>query len=714
MSRLLIRGAALPAVLALGLACDAAAQAPAPDAAAPRGFDARDLVELERASAPTLSPDGRRLVFAVREASLAENRARTGLWVEDLLARDAAPPVRLTPEGLNMNSPAFSADGRTVYYLAAADGVQQLFAIPATGGEPRQLTRLPLDVGTYRLSPDGDRVAISLEVFPDCDTLACTRERLDAPRAASGVTYDTLFARHWDSWADGRRNQLFVAELGRDGVTGEPVRVSDGLLGDVPGKPFGGVEDYAWSPDGERLVFALRLGGNGLAEESAGAPCNTEACSTNFDLYEVRADGRGEPRNLTAANRALDAGPVFSADGRTLFYRAMRRPGFEADRLAIMAMDVASGATREVAPGWDRSADGITLSADGRAIYTLTDDVGVHALYRIDVATGEATNLSGRDSSIAGFALAGDTLALLRHSITAPADVFVARADGSAERRITTLNADRLAGVAMGGYEQFSFPGWNGETVHGYVVKPWDYVEGRTYPVAFLIHGGPQGSFGNTFHYRWNPQTYAGQGFAVVMIDFHGSTGYGQAFTDSISGDWGGKPLEDLQKGWAAAQQRYAFLDGQRACALGGSYGGYMVNWIAGQWPDGFRCLVNHAGVFDTRMMGTNTEELWFSEWENGGTPWANPEAYERHNPARFVSEWRAPMLVIHGQLDYRVLVEQGLASYSAAQRRGIPSRLLYFPDENHWILKPANSVQWHDEVNAWLRQHTAERAAGE
>jgi dipeptidyl aminopeptidase/acylaminoacyl peptidase len=244
--------------------------------------------------------------------------------------------------------------------------------------------------------------------------------------------------------------------------------------------------------------------------------------------------------------------------------------------------------------------------------------------------------------------------------------------------------------------------------VHGYVIQPWNLQPGQKAPVAFLIHGGPQGSFHNQWHYRWNAQTYAGMGFAVVMIDFHGSTGYGQAFTDSISQDWGGKPLEDLQKGWAAALAKYDFLDGERACALGGSYGGYMVNWIAGVWNEPWKCLVSHAGVFDLRSMAYATEELWFTEWENGGVPWENPAKLEKHNPVNHVQHWRVPMLVIHGQKDYRVLVEQGIATFTALQRRGIPSEMLYFPDENHWILRPHNSVQWHEAVNRWLRTHAA------
>ena len=669
-------------------------------ATAARGLDARDLVTFERVSSPTLSPDGRFLVVSVREVDYEANKASAGLWIENLRARDAAPPVRFTPEGMNVNSPAFSPDGAEVWFLSAKSGSSQVWKQAVAGGEPVQVTDYPLDVGTFRLSPDGKQLAVSFEVFTDCADLACTKQRLEerAASKATGQLYDKLFVRHWDTWKDGRRNQLFVAALGADGKpAGEPVRVSAGIDGDVPTKPFGGKEDYAWAPDGQSLVLSAKIGGT------------DESWSTNFDLYRVWVRARRAPQNLTADNKALDGGPVFSADGRTLYYRAMKRPGFEADRLALMAMDLRSGKAREIAPDWDFSASNITLSADGKSIYTTTFDTGTYALFKVDIATGAATKVVG-GGTVGGFDLAGDTLAYTHENLKSPAQAFVARADGSAARQVTRQNEEKLASIAFGDYEQFNFKGWNDETVHGYVVKPANYEEGKRYPVAFLIHGGPQGSFGNNFHYRWNAQTYAGAGFAVVMIDFHGSVGYGQAFTDSISGDWGGKPLEDLQKGWAAALERYSFLDGERACALGGSYGGYMVAWIAGKWPEAFDCLVNHAGVVDTRIMGFNTEELWFTEWENGGTPVQVPQNYEEFNPINHVGNWKSPMLVIHGQLDYRVLVEQGLASFSAAQRQGVPSQLLYFPDENHWILKPQNSVLWHDTVKDWLKRWTAEK----
>ncbi|MFC4727867.1 prolyl oligopeptidase family serine peptidase [Coralloluteibacterium thermophilus] len=681
-----------PLSLALAAACACLAL---PVDAATRGLDVRDLQSFDRVGAPSLSPDGGMLVFPVREADLEANSARSGLWIRNLRTRDLGPPRRLTPEDMAASSASFSPDGRTVYFLSSQSGSSQVWAQPVDGGAPRQVTDYPLDVGTYKLSPDGRHLALSFEVFPDCGAdLACTSQRLDEveARQASGVLYDALFVRHWDAWRDGRRSQLFAAPLGEDGA-GRPVLVSRGIDGDIPSRPFGDAGEYAWSPDGSALAFSVRIAGR------------SEPWSTNFDIFLAGIGDETAPRNLTEANPAWDTGPVFSQDGSTLYYRAMRRPGFEADRFAVMAMDLASGRTREIAPDWDRSAGSLALSPDGRTLYTAADHLGTHPLFAIDVASGRVTDVVGGDT-VEGFSVAGETLAYTRASLQSPARLFVARADGSAERRIDASNDARLAELALGDFEQFSFPGWNGATVYGYVVKPWNYREGQRYPVAFLIHGGPQGSFGNGWSYRWNPQTYAGQGYAVVMIDFHGSTGYGQAFTDSISGDWGGKPLEDLQKGWAAAQQQFPFLDGDRACALGASYGGYMVNWIAGQWNAPWKCLVNHNGVFDTRSMGLVTEELWFTEWEHGGTVAENPEGYERHNPARHIAEWRVPMLVVAGQNDFRVPIDQSLSTFTALQRQGIESQLLYFPDENHWVLKPQNSVLWHDTVNAWLQKH--------
>ncbi|MGH8506740.1 MAG: prolyl oligopeptidase family serine peptidase, partial [Stenotrophobium sp.] len=493
----------------------------------------------------------------------------------------------------------------------------------------------------------------------------------------------------------GTRAQLFVGDLDREGIIStEPRHISRGIDGDIPSKPFGDISEIAYAPDGQSLVFSVRIAGT------------SEPWSTHFDLYRTPVDGSAAPVNLTPDNPAWATAPIFTRDGRSLIYKAMTRPGYEADRFGLMIRKLETGTVREIAPQWDRSVDGMALSADGRTIYCTADDLGQHALFAVDVATGAVTPLL-QQGTVAGFSVGADAIFYTFNSLGDPDQLHRIDTTGGKTTQLTHHNRERMAQIGLGEYEQFSFPGWHDQTVHGYVVKPWNYQKGKKYPVAFIIHGGPQGSMGNDWHYRWNPQVYAGWGYAVVFIDFHGSTGYGQAFTDSISGDWGGKPLVDLQKGWQYALDRYDFLDGSRVAALGASYGGYIINWIAGNWPGAFKCLVNHAGVFDNRMMYYATDELWFDEWEQGGTHYEHPQNYEKFNPVNHVIQWQDPMLVIHGAQDFRIPLEQGLATFTALQRRGIASELLIFPDENHWVQKPQNSLAWHDAVHDWLRRWT-------
>jgi dipeptidyl aminopeptidase/acylaminoacyl peptidase len=661
--------------------------------AATHGLTATDLVGFVRLSEPALSRDGRRVVYTLRETDLAADRGRTDLWLTDL--DDDSPPRRLTSHEENDGSADWAADGKGVYFLSSRSGSPQVWYLSLAGGEATQVTHLPLDVAGFRAAPHGDRLVVALEVFPDCRGLDCTKLRLDDRAAARqhGETFDKLFVRHWDKWQDGRVSKLYSITVdGERRARGEPVPLTAELDADVPSKPFGGRPDYDFSPDGSQIVFAARLRGR------------IEPLSTNFDIWRVPADGSAPPVDLTPDNPAWDAQPAYSPDGRLLAHLAMERPGFEADRFRLVVRDARTGAIRFTTRDWDRSITSFRFSADGKEVFAAADDFGQHPLFAINLGSGARRKLTAA-GSVTEFEVAGERIVYGLQSLSAPADLFVI--DGrSAARQVTDVNASRLAEVRFGEYEQFSFAGAGGETVYGYAMKPWNYLPGQRYPVAFIVHGGPQSSFANTWSYRWNPEIYAGAGLAVVFIDFHGSTGYGQAFTDSISRDWGGKPLEDLQKGLAAAVEKYRWLDGDRACALGGSYGGYMVNWIAGNWPDRFRCLVNHAGLFDNRSMYYTTEELWFPEWDHGGPYYENPEGHEKSNPANFVKAWKTPMLVIHGALDYRVPYTQGLATFTALQRRGIESRLLFYPDESHWILKPANSLQWHDEVLGWLARH--------
>ena len=650
-------------------------------------FSVHDMLTMARLSDSQVSPDGRWIVFVLRETDLEANKGRTNLW---LVSADGTGLRRLTSHPEADSNPRWASDAKSVWFISTRSGSSQVWRIRIDGDEAEQVTNQPLDVGnlvTFE-KPGGEHIAFTMEVFPDCGTVACTKDRLDEIKAtkASGRIYDRIFVRHWDTWKDGRRSHLFVMPA----AGGQAVDVMLGTDADTPSKPFGGPEEITFTPDGKGLIFTARDVGR------------EEPWSTDFDLYWVTIDGSKPPKCLTEENKAWDTHPVFSPDGRTLAYLAMTKPGYESDRFRIVLHCWPGGKRRVLTENWDCSPSSICFSADGKTLYATAANTGQKSLFAINVKTGTVQTIV-KESGVSSLCIAGNRIIYGLNNLRSPVELYSVRPNGSDVRKITNINSRKIAAARMGEYEQFTFRGWNNETVYCYVVKPVDFSPSRKYPVAFLIHGGPQGSFGNTFHYRWNPQAYAGAGYAAVMVDFHGSVGYGQAFTDSIRGDWGGKPLEDLQKGLAAALERYPWMDGRRVGALGASFGGYMINWIAGNWPDRFRCLVNHDGNLDERMAYFDTDELWFPEWDHLGTPWDNPAGYEKHNPVNFVRNWKTPMLVIHGALDFRVADTQGLSTFTALQRLGIESKLLYFPDENHWVLKPANCILWHETVLGWL-----------
>jgi dipeptidyl aminopeptidase/acylaminoacyl peptidase len=645
------------------------------------------MLAMDRLSDPQVSPDGRSVAFVRRETDLEANRGRTDLWLVDV---DGKNLRRLTSHEAGDFNPRWAPDGESIWFISTRSDSSQVWRIRIDGGEAERVTDEPLDVGNLVVSRDGKYIAFTMEVFPDGSTPAETKDRLDEieKKKSTGRIYERIFVRHWDTWKDGRRSHLFVMPA----HGGDPIDVMGDMDADTPSKPFGGPEEITFTPDGRAVIFSAR---------DVGAE---EPWSTDFDLYLTPVDGSERPKCLTEKNEAWDTNPVFSPDGKVLAYLAMTRPGYESDRLRIVLRRWSGRTERVLTEDWDRSPSSICFSPDGKTIYATATNLGQRSLFAINVRTGGARAIV-KEGSVRSPAVAGSRIIYGMDTLRSPVEFYSVNPRGSDVRPVTTINAGKVAAARMGNYEQFTFSGWNDETVHCYVVKPIDFEAGKKYPVAFLIHGGPQGSFGNSFHYRWNPQAYAGAGYAAVMVDFHGSTGYGQAFCDSIRGDWGGKPLEDLEKGLDAALKRYRWMDGERVGALGASFGGYMINWIAGNWPDRFRCMVNHDGNLCERMAYYDTEELWFPEWDHLGTPWDNPEGYEKHNPVNFVGNWKTPMLVIHGALDFRVVDTQGLATFNALQRRGIPSKLLYFPDENHWVLKPANSILWHETVMGWLDQ---------
>ncbi len=668
----------LSLVFAAGFPALAAAQA----AATTHPLTIHDMLAMDRISDTRVSPDGKWIAFNVRETDLAGNRGRTDIW---LVGADGQGLRRLTSHPAADYNGRWTPCGRWVYFLSTRSGSSQVWRIKVDGGEAEQVTRLPLDVGNLVLAKG--KLAFAMDVFPGMtpDETAAKLEAIGKAKA-TGRMYDKLFVRHWDAWSDGRRSHLFAMPMHGGGEAKDLMPAMDA---DTPSKPFGGPEEIAFTPDGGGLVFAAKDVGR------------EEAWSTDFDLYYAPFDGSAAPRGLTEANKALDTAPVFSPDGKTLAYLAMARPGYEADRQRIVLRPWPDGQPKVLTEAWDHSVSSLAWSADGAKLLAVAPNKGQTSLFAVDAATGQADVLVAQ-GTVAGFAALGDGVVFERNTLTSPTEIY-ALAPGAAEKALTAINAAKMAAVRLGQPEQFSFKGWNNETVYGYIVKPVDFDAAKKYPVAFMIHGGPQGSFGNDFHYRWNPQAYAGAGYAAVMVDFHGSTGYGQAFCDAIRGDWGGKPLEDLKKGLAAALAKYPWMDGTRVGALGASYGGYMINWIAGNWPDRFKCLIAHDGNIDERAAYFETEELWFPEWDHMGTPWANPANFEKHNPANFIKNWKTPMFVIHGGQDFRVVETQGIGSFNVLQRRGIPSQFLYFPDESHWVLKPANSILWHDAVIAWL-----------
>jgi len=657
---------------------------------AARQLTIEDVTMLSRVAAPTVSADGHWLVWQQRETDLAADKGRLDLWRLDLSKRGAKPEKLVAEADVNESAPQFSADGRTVYFQSDKGGDDAIWSVAVTGGAPKKLTGFQGGLGGFKVAPTGDRILVWADRLPGAPSLAPAMVK-KAADAGAGRTYDQMFVRHWDSWADGTRSQLFVLPLTADGAPGDGVAIEHGLIGDTPSKPFGGGEEVSWAADGKTVYFALREAGR------------IEPLSTNLDIFAAPADGSAAPVNLTADNKGTDNLPTVSPDGRSLAWFAMARAGYEADRQVLMLRDLATGQVRALTANWDRSVGSIAWSPDSKRILVTAEDTQENPIWSVDPASGKVTRLTGEGNVTAVVPTARGAVFAM-NSLVSPDDFYLL--SGRKASRLTSVNAEKLAGIDMPTVTRFSFTGANNDTVWGYAVKPYG-ATGKV-PIAFMVHGGPQGTSNNSWSYRWNPALFAGAGYGLVAVDFHGSTGYGQAFSDAIRNNWGGWPLEDLQKGLKAATTKFDWLDADNACALGASYGGYMMNWIEGQWPDRFKCIVQHDGVFDARAMAYETEELWFDEWEHGGKAYyEDPAAFEKWNPVNFVAAWKTPMLVITGERDFRIPYTQGLAAFTALQRRGIPSRLLVNPNENHWVLKPKNSRQWYHEVLGWMNKWT-------
>ena len=663
--------------------------------AMPETYSLADLLSIKRVSDVQLAPDGQRVAYAVKTPNLEKNSFTSHIWI---VGADGSGAQQLTNHEKGESRPRWSPEGTSIAFLSSRGGDgPQIWIIPVDGGEARQVTKLSTGASDHVWSPKGDRLAFTSQVWPDLEGGDAAQKKRADEIEASGVkaqVLDRLLFRHWNEWTGGKRQHLFAVEASG----GEARDLSPGHV-DVPPFSLGGPDAYAFSPDGREIAF------------TRGPDRSVEAISTNADLCVVPVDG-GPVAVLTAENRGWDGSPAWSPDGRFIAYRSQERDGYEADRFRLALVERATGKRSYLAADLDRSIDEILWAPSGRTIHIVCEDEGRSALHAVDidgpVQTGATrklfagAHLTSLTSSRDGSRLAGELQSLVRPTEGAVLELRDGRF--SPPRFVTTVNDALFAAREMPSRESVRFPGANEQSVQAWLLKPPGFDATKKYPLVLFIHGGPQSAWQDSFSFRWNATLFAARGFVVLAVNPRGSTGFGQRFTEEISGDWPGACFEDLMRGvdWAIAQ---GFVDPNRLAAMGGSFGGYMANWILGH-TDRFKALVSHAGVYNLERMYGTTEELWFPEWDLGDTPWKNGGAYEKHSPHRFAAKFRTPTLVIHGELDYRVCLSEGLQLFTALQRQGVPSRLLYFPDEGHWILKLKNSKLWNETVIEWLERY--------
>ncbi len=678
------------------LAVAAAASAALATAAAqqPRTITFDDFEAVRGVGDPQPSPDGKLILYAVRTTDVSANTRSSHTYV--VSAAGGSPRAFPGPD-VSATEARWSPDGKRIAYIAGG----QLWVADATGGARKQVTDLNGGATGPIWSPNGDQIAFTSAVYPDCTSDACNtaKSKAAADSKVKAHIADELMYRHWNAWDEGTRSHLFIVSA--DG--GSPHDLVPGAKYDIPPGPFGGSEGYAWSPDQRELAYTAKDQGR------------NDATTTDLNLYLVAAGG-GAPTVITASNKAADANPVYSPDGRFIAYASQARAGFESDRQRLMLYDRARHASRELLPKWDRNADAYFWSPDSKIVYVQTTDAGRDKLYRADVSgTGQAgaPQLVIGEHNNTAFALSrdGHTIAWVRNATQFPAEVYVAdvASNGPLSARALTHENDALvAQLAVNPAEDFWFTGAAGAKVQGFVVKPPNWKPGKKYPAILLIHGGPQGAWLDEWHGRWNYQMFAATGAALIIINPRGSTGYGQKFVDDVSKGWGGKVYTDLMKGLDAALAKNPWIDSTALGAAGGSFGGYMVDWIAGH-STRFKALVSHAGPFNLENMATATEELWFPDWEYAGPFWdskAMATQYRVYSPHLFVKNFKTPTLVTGGELDYRVPYTEDLSMFTSLQRMNVPSRLVIFPDEGHWVLKPQNQKLWWGEVQGWLEKY--------
>jgi dipeptidyl aminopeptidase/acylaminoacyl peptidase len=644
-----------------------------------------------RLSEPSISPDGRWVVYQVTSPDVEKNTTSSRLW---LAPTDGGPARQLTNTDKHDRHPRFSPDSRRVLFESDRSGESQLWVIDIGGGEARQLTTISTGASGGIWSPDGSQIVFVSAVYPEFSSrpfaesdAANKKRKEDADRnPVKAKVLTRLFYRHWDSWVDGKRQHLFVVSA----EGGQPRDLTPGDYDAVPtSTTFAVGDDFTFSPDGKDVLFT--------------SPARSaEAWSTNHDIWRVPLAG-GEPENLTAANEAADAHPLFSPDGRWLAYRRQTRPGYEADRWELVVASPDGKNVRGLTARFDRSVSDFVWAADGKSLYFLAEDEARVPLFEIDLSGGQPQKVA-QAGTLGSLSIARDgRMACTAANLSQPPEIFLVE-PGKPVRNLSRANAEAAADIAWGASESVEVPLADGRRMQMWLVKPPRFDPTKAWPLVYLVHGGPQGAWEDAWSWRWNPQLWAAQGYLIALPNPRGSTGFGQEFVDQISADWGGRCFDDLMAGVAwLEKQRY--VDRDRMAAAGASFGGYMMNWFAGH-TDKFKTLICHCGVYNFDSMYATTDELWFDEWEHGGPPWVNRDSYEKHSPHRFAKAFKTPMLIIHNDLDFRVPISEGFQLFTTLQRLGVPSKLINFPDEGHWVLKPANSRFWHEQVFAWLKQY--------
>ncbi|HEV7746790.1 MAG TPA: S9 family peptidase [Pyrinomonadaceae bacterium] len=653
---------------------------------ASRRFTVEDLLKVRRVGDPQISPNGRRVAFTIGDVNWDANKVITQIYVMKI---DGSDLKQLTNGASSATSPRWSPEGKRIAYVTGG----QLWTMEDDGDNKDKVTKISTEAAAPVWSPDGKWLAFTSEVHPNCTDDDCNKKKDEAAQNSKVKAHITtrLLFRHWDEWRDVKRTHVFV-------VASQGGAARDLTPGDFDSPPYAASSnvDFSFSPDSKELAYIRN-------------PDKVEAISTNSDIYVLQLSG-GPAKNITANNHGYDVSPIFTRDGKSIIYRSQARAGFEADRWRLMSYNRATGVSTEIVKKFDLQVEEVVLSSDGNYAYFIAGERGRLPIYRVPLGGAEPQKMVPNVSA-SGLQITpdGKTLIYAHSTMAMPTEIFRTDIDEGPTAQLTNANGNLMTPFALQKAEEVEWVGALGKKIHGFIVKPPDFDPNKKYPLAVIIHGGPQSAFNDSWGYRWNPQIWANNGYIAFLPNPRGSTGYGQKFIDDISGDWGGKPYVDIMNGVADVLRRSPFIDRNRIGAAGASYGGYMINWIQGHNSDprfNFKVLVSHDGVYNLESMYGATEELWFAEWEFKGTPWTNPLMYTRWSPHKFVKNFKTPMLIIHSDLDFRVPFGEGLQLFTAVQRMGIDSKMLMFPDEGHWVLKPQNSQLWYHTVQDWMDKY--------